>query len=200
MAEVKFFGIGADGFPDPDVQLYQDIRSRAEVINEGPVINVGQDLNDNIEIFSPTLTAGEDIEVDFFPNQIPPLPVSENPNENELVFYVVTGFGGSALPVKSVTVPLGLPAPPDLLLYRGPLGPSGLSGKTLVFISPTGGTPEAPAFTPGIGFKAKIVNHTNDTFNLDTALPAGVTLTDRVVVIGADRALRRTPVIEIILE
>jgi hypothetical protein len=206
MADVVFTGIGATGFPAGDVQILVGVESgaEAEVTFDGPnEFSVGQGL-------TPTVTddevdATDPAEVEFFPSSFPLPPASTNPNANDVVFYADAGSAGTTLNVSLIASEgasnAGQSVPADLLLFAGPLGPSGLCGKMLTFLTPTAAG-DRNAITPMTGFKATIVSHTNSALTLDTAMPGGAlgpTLTDKLMVESANRTLRRTPVIEIIL-
>ncbi len=221
MAEVTFFGFGATGFPDPDVEILPaNLPSEAEVQFEGFGATAVGELSTLVEIFSPTLTANPEFtQVDFFENPDTDPPLSENPNDNVLIYVVAGGpdSGSQAINVLIVPAPKFvedefIDRPPtviDLRLYRGVLSPSGVAGKVATFLRPTG---VSGAVAPGqnirgvTGLIGQIGEPTGpnagavNSIIFENPLPVQPTNGDRFVIDSDDRSLRRTPLIEVILE
>jgi hypothetical protein len=220
MAEVQFLGLGAQGFPDPAVQILTGNRiSQAEVINEG-LAPAPQGTLDIIREILPAseVLPSEFTTVEFFSNPAPLTPASENPNDSEILFFVDVGGTG---PIQVLMVPATIPSadgmvvhpkpvPNDIRLFAGPNMPSGLAGKIIQFIAPTGASVPmpiqgvtgriasiaAPAASSPFDAEYPIVV----SIAFDAPLPVAAVKGDRFVVRSSDRTLRRTPVIEIILE
>lgn len=199
MADVVFYGYGAEGFPADDTQILtgQISGDEAEVTFEGPnEFSVGQGLSPTERDTVPEIT---DPAVVVFDNAGPLAPDSLTPNENEIAFYVVDSTTTS-ITVRAVASD-GSGVPTNLLLYQGVHAPSGLCGKTLEFTSPT--TASSQAITAMMGTRRVIASHTPTGFNFVDPIPlpglTGPTLTDRLLVRTSSQLLRRTPVLEILL-
>jgi hypothetical protein len=218
MAEVQFFGIGAAGFPDPSSQLVPgQQRSQAEVqllgLDAGPSPTGA--LNTKRELLSPSQIArAEFTAVELVSNPDRPSPQSTNPNENDLVFVVTGAFGSltdfsvrltpAIVPTADNNPPQGpiLPDAPvydSLQLFIGPNAPSGLIGGIIMFGQATG-TNQYSAIAGATGL---ITGVGADSLNSTPITVSGLTIAptngDRFTIDTANRALRRTPVIEIIL-
>jgi hypothetical protein len=220
MAEVQFLGIGAQGFPDPSVQiLVGDRISEADVTNDGVVPAPQGTLDIEREILAPSeVLPSEFTSVQFFSS--PPIlpPFSENPNDNEILFFVdnlIASTGPILVLMVPATIPTAdgmvlhpKPVPNDIRLFAGPNVPSGLSGKIIQFIAPTGASVPMPiqGVTGRIAaIAAPAASGDPDypiavSITFDSPLPVAAVKGDRFVVRSSDRTLRRTPVIEIVLE
>lgn len=214
MADVVFFGIGATGFSDPSVQILEGARrSQAEVQFEGLVATAPRaGLATEAVLLSPSQTPrAEFTQVELFTSPIREGRI-DNPNENDILLIVSGLFSQSQFNVELVPAPIPradgtIEQPPpvadDLTLFAGIHAPNGLAGKTIVFLTPTGGGPlqgKAP-ITGATG----LIQTINDSLGLNTItlvnpLPVSPTIGDRAVILSTDRALRRSPVIEVILE
>lgn len=218
MAEVTFIGLGNTGFPDPNVQILPGARpSQAEVnffgTNEGPsptgAINTISEL-------VPDAPLAEFTQVDFF-EQPAFIPASENPNINDLIFIISGGPTMGALAVDVLVVPAvipqsdgrilqGSPVADDLRLFAGPHAPSGLVGKIVKFIQPTGVDNYAAilgvtGMITMVGEPTGVVSApTGVSVIFDAPLNVQPTNGDRFVITSDDRSLRRSPIIEVILE
>ena len=207
MADVQFFGIGASGFPDPNVQILTGNRpSDAEVKFFGT--NAGPSPTGALAKESELVANGPDAEftsVEFFSGGIP-TAASLEPNDNLLSFYADGAgfaFGGDRwnLPIKRINNN-GVGVGPDLsLITNSGRGPSGLCGTDLVFTTPTGLDDATSRFTPSTNRRFPIVAYDDSSVTFAGASGYnGATSTDRLFLAGADGQLRRTPVIEVILE
>jgi hypothetical protein len=213
MAEVQFFGVGATGFQTPDAQILSGtFRSQAEVQFEGNApAPSGTTANTIVTLNTPTFT---DRAVVVFTgtggSQFPPL--SLNPNANELIYYVdgsssQDGAGNITFNVLVAKILPDInngPANPGpgttpFLDLLAPAKPSGICGLTAQFINPTGGGSTA-IFTAAINAKGEIVAFTTNSLTLKGISGLGITSTDRLILLNIDREVRRTPVLEIILE
>lgn len=219
MADVQFFGIGADGFPDPNVQILQGNRpSQAETQFFGQSSGPPPALLQDVELFSPSLTARPEFTQVEFLSDPPPIPASTNPNDNDILLIVTGGPTSGAIAINVALIPAMVPQgdgsivqpPPvdrDLRLFAGPLSPSGIAGKIVTFIQPTGAS--TPAAIRGVtGTIAQVAGEptgpvaspTGIALIFESALSVQPTNGDRLFITSDDRSLRRTPVIEIILE
>lgn len=237
MADVQFFGIGATGFPDPNVQILP--------ANPGvsPDVQFGQasptavgELATQSETFSPTLTAAPGFtEVTFETPSDPFPPISRSPNDNNILLIVTGGptMGGTQVNVIFAAAkkfedddfveqpPVRYPTDdPRLFAVPGSAFPSGMVGLIARFIQPTGVSEYAairgvtarianilPGAT-GLGDPAPGESANATTFRdgyaieFDRALSPQATTGDRLVFArqDEDQVLRRSPILEIILE
>lgn len=211
MAEVTFIGGGNNGFPSTDTQILPANGAQSAEVSLIPSGNAPGELSTQVELVA---NAPIDAEVDYFVDPQNP-PASENPNDNDLIYVVVGGPTSGALGVNVQLVKASILEgetiveqgyiTDDLTLFAGPLGPSGLLGKEVIFIQPTGAS--APSPIKGItGTIGAIYTTPIGVGSLGVGLEFTAPITpqptngDRFIVRSDDRTLRRTPVIEIILE
>lgn len=239
MAEVSFIGGGNTGFPNSDVQLLPaNAPQSADVQLVGSAPAPGEEST-LTEFFSPTLTAAPEFTQTEFFNDPKPVAASENPNDNDLLYVVVGGLTSGAQGVN-VRLVRALKLEGDqfveqgyitdnLQLYAGVLGPSGLVGKQVIFIQPTGIDTLSP-IRGATGIIAQVLDVPTGNSNNGNPLPSGLAATglagtqfgyaavngiaitfadpisvqptngDRFIIKSDDRTLRRTPVLEVILE
>jgi hypothetical protein len=208
MAEVTFYGVGASGFPNPDQQIVPaNLRSRAEVQFEGVLAAPsGTTANTLVTLNTPTFTDRAVVQfTGTGGSQFP--PASLNPNENDLLYYVVSNSTVGLDKVVTILVAKAL-QPPDANIPGPGIAPalellspkpSGICGLFVQFVGPTGGGATAIP-SPVKNSRAEIIAFTTDTMTLKNFGPVSVTNTDRFFVDGLDREVRRSPVLEIILE
>lgn len=202
----------------------------AEVTFGGLAPNVPGELSTQSETFSPTLTAAPEFtEVEFFEPKASVTPASLNPNDNILI-YIVTGgntnpaadgfqiinvIARQAQKIEGEDFIEQPPVPIDLRGFAQPRIPSGVVGNIAQFIQPTGvdfydpirgvtgriqaiaGIPTGPTAFSGNGllWGGAIVS-----IIFEGVLPVQATGGDRFFIDADDRVLRRSPVIEVILE
>jgi len=211
MAEVTFTGGGNGGFPSNDTQILPANAAQSAEVKLIPSGNAPGELSTQVELVA---NAPVDAVVDFYVEPLNP-PASENPNDNDLLYVVVGGYTSGSLGVNVQLVKAALLEgetiveqgyiTDQLTLFAGPLGPSGLLGKEVIFIQPTGASAPSP-ITGATGAIAAIyevpIGVGSDGVGVEFAAPIAYQPTngDRFIVRSDDRTLRRTPVLEIILE
>lgn len=215
MADVQFFGIGATGFPDPDTQLVPNKASGAEVSENGLVATApaaGLATTSELLVAS-SVPAAEFTTTEFFTDP-QPIPESLNPNESDIILFVVSTEGDRAVNVLVVPAPASQadgtvfqesPQPRDIELWAGQEILGNLIGKIAQFLNPTGSTGTVPIQ----GVTAQIASIGGPTggspgdalsaISFVDAVSPVPTFGDRFVIPNDDRVLRRTPVIEVIL-
>jgi hypothetical protein len=228
MAEVTFIGGGNNGFQTSDVQILPaNAAQSAEVQLVGSAPAPGE-VSTLVEILADEIPVDPPV-VDFYVE--PPFePFSLNPNDNDLLYIVVGGLtsGAQGINVQVVRAPViegtGFAEQgyisDELSLFAGPLGPSGLIGKDVIFLQPTGVSSPSPIrgmtgtiaiildVPTGYVGNAPVTVPPTDAelanggvaIAFSAPLPIQPTNGDRFIIPGDDRILRRTPVIEVILE
>jgi len=226
MAEVTFIGGGNTGFPSSDVQI---LPYNAPFIAESQIVGSAPapgEVSTLVELFTPTML--QEPQVEFY--EIPAfVPFSLNPNENDLIYVVVGGMTNGQLVNVQLRKALAIQGEDiaeqglitdQLTLFPGVLGPSGLLGKQVVFLQPTGISYPSP-IVGATGTIAQVFEAPTGKAKSGSDVPAitptviadnGVGLSfenpiayqptngDRFIVVGDSRILRRTPLIEVILE
>lgn len=221
MAEVTFNGFAPTPSPEADTELLPaNLEADAEVRFFGIGASAPGEHSTQVQIFSPTLTGAPEFTEISFDTMKAPINKILSPNINDILLVVIGGptSGSKFVNVRTLSAQFELNGDivnkglvnNDLRLFRGPLGPSGLVGKTAQFIQPTG----VDYISPMRGVTGKIHTITEGlapgtpttTANVDTmliefesALNSQPTIGDRFIVPSTDVTLRRTPILEIFL-